>query len=86
MGEVFSGILTTLGFGLDPEGKHNDGSFIAAWRIDAFADLEWFKQQVSDFIRIHQDVTAGGGQLRHPLSRRGGRRTWKGDSWLRVSR
>ena len=50
MGEVFSGILTTLGFGLDPEGKHNDGSFIAAWRIDAFADLEWFKQQVSDFI------------------------------------
>lgn len=50
MGEVFSGILTTLGFGLDPEGKHNDGSFIAAWRIDAFADLDWFKQQVSDFI------------------------------------
>ncbi len=50
MGEVFSGILTTLGFGLDPEGKHNDGSFIAAWRIDAFTDLEWFKQEVSDFI------------------------------------
>lgn len=50
MGEVFSGILTTLGFGLDPEGKHNDGSFIAAWRIDAFTNLDWFKQQVSDFI------------------------------------
>ena len=52
MGEIFSGIMTTLGFGLDPDAKHNDGSFIAAWRIDAFTDLDWFKQQITDFIKF----------------------------------
>lgn len=50
MGEVFSGILTTLGFGHDPEGKHNDGCFYLCWQIEAFMPLAEFKQQVSDFI------------------------------------
>jgi LDH2 family malate/lactate/ureidoglycolate dehydrogenase len=68
MGEVFSGILTTLGFGLDPQGKHNDGSFIAAWRIDAFADLDWFKQQVTDFIKFIKTspLSAGSKGIMYP--------------------
>ena len=47
--EVFSGILTGLGFGVEPTGKHNDGVFMAAFKVDAFRDLETFKQEVTDF-------------------------------------
>lgn len=49
MVEVFSGILTGLGFGVEPTGKHNDGVFMAAFQVDAFRDLETFKQEVTDF-------------------------------------
>ena len=34
--EIFSGILTGLGFGHDPSGRHNDGCFMAAFKVDAF--------------------------------------------------
>jgi uncharacterized oxidoreductase len=47
--EIFSGILTGLGFGHDPSGRHNDGCFMAVFRVDAFLDLERFKQEVTDF-------------------------------------
>jgi len=68
MGEIFSGIMTTLGFGLDPDAKHNDGSFIAAWRIDAFTDLNWFKQQVTDFIKFVKSspLSAGSRGIMYP--------------------
>ena len=68
MGEIFSGIMTTLGFGLDPDAKHNDGSFIAAWRIDAFTDLDWFKQQITDFIKFVKSspLSAGSSGIMYP--------------------
>ena len=68
MGEIFSGIMTTLGFGLDPDAKHNDGSFIAAWRIDAFTDLDWFKQQITDFIKFVKSspLSAGSRGIMYP--------------------
>lgn len=47
--EIFSGILPGLGFGVDPTGRHNDGVFMAAFNVDAFRDLETFKQEVTDF-------------------------------------
>ncbi len=47
--EVFSGILTGLGFGVEPTGKHNDGVFMACFKVDAFRDLGTFKQEVTDF-------------------------------------
>jgi len=47
--EVFSGILTGLGFGVEPTGKHNDGVFMACFKVDAFRDLKTFKQEVTDF-------------------------------------
>jgi len=47
--EIFSGILTGLGFGVEPTGKHNDGVFMACFQVDAFRDLATFKQEVTDF-------------------------------------
>ncbi|KAA1302466.1 MAG: Ldh family oxidoreductase, partial [SAR202 cluster bacterium] len=37
--EIFSGILTGLGFGHDPSGRHNDGCFISVFNVSAFRDL-----------------------------------------------
>lgn len=51
MVEVLSGILTGLGFGVSPSGRHNDGCFMAAFNIAAFRPLDEFKQEVSDFAR-----------------------------------
>ncbi|MBI2166271.1 MAG: Ldh family oxidoreductase [Chloroflexi bacterium] len=50
MVEVFSGLLTGLGFGHDPDGPHNDGSLILAFRVDAFQPLERFKRDVHEFV------------------------------------
>jgi uncharacterized oxidoreductase len=47
--EIFSGILTGLGFGHEPSGRHNDGCFMAAFDVEAFLPLDEFKQQVADF-------------------------------------
>ena len=49
MVEIFSGILTGLGFGVEPSGRHNDGVFMAAFNVEAFRPLEEFKQDVTDF-------------------------------------
>ena len=49
MVEIFSGILTGLGFGIDPSGRHNDGCFMAAFSVDAFRDLDDFKREVTEF-------------------------------------
>lgn len=49
MVEILSGILPSLGFGHDPTGRHNDGCFMAAFRVDAFLDLERFKAEVTEF-------------------------------------
>ncbi len=49
MVEILSGILPGLGFGHEPSGRHNDGIFMAAFRVDAFLDLEQFKREVTEF-------------------------------------
>ena len=36
MVEILSGVLTGLGFGHDPSGRHNDGCFMAAFNVAAF--------------------------------------------------
>lgn len=68
MGEVFSGILTTLGWGHDPAGKHNDGSFYVCWKIEAFMPLAEFKRQVSELVRYVKTAppAAGVGEILHP--------------------
>jgi LDH2 family malate/lactate/ureidoglycolate dehydrogenase len=54
--EIFSGLLTGLGFGIEPTGRHNDGCFIAVFKVSAFRDLNVFKQEVTDFARYLKDT------------------------------
>lgn len=49
--EVFSGILTGLGWGEDPQARHNDGSLFIAINPAAFRPIEEFKAEVTNFAR-----------------------------------
>ncbi|MSO90652.1 MAG: Ldh family oxidoreductase [Acetobacteraceae bacterium] len=51
MVEILCGLLTGLGFGVDPAGRHNDGCFIAVFKVDAFRPLAGFKAEVAEFAR-----------------------------------
>ncbi len=51
MVEILCGLLTGLGFGVEPTGRHNDGCFMACFKVDAFRPLAEFKQEVGEFIR-----------------------------------
>ena len=51
MVEILSGILTGLGFGHDPSGRHNDGCFMAAFDVGAFRDADEFKDEVTQFAQ-----------------------------------
>jgi uncharacterized oxidoreductase len=50
MVEMFSGILTGLGFGIDPQGRHNDGCFIAVFDVNRFRPLDSLKADMGDFV------------------------------------
>lgn len=50
MVETLSGILTGLGFGIDPQGRHNDGSFLAVFDVNAFRPLADFKRDIAAFV------------------------------------
>ena len=47
--EILSGLLTGLGFGIEPTGRHNDGCFIAVFNVAAFRELDVFRQEVTEF-------------------------------------
>src|SRR5206468_6596727 len=49
--EILCGLLTGLGFGVEPTGRHNDGCFMACFKVDAFIPLARFKQEVAEFAR-----------------------------------
>jgi uncharacterized oxidoreductase len=49
--EILCGLLTGLGFGIDPSGRHNDGCFMAAFNVSAFRPLAEFKREVTEFAR-----------------------------------
>ena len=51
MVEVLSGLLTGLGFGVEPTGRHNDGCFMAVFNVAAFRPLKDFKKEVAEFAR-----------------------------------
>ena len=48
-------MLTGLGFGIDPEGRHNDGVFIAAFNLAHFRDVVEFKQDMGEFVEFIKD-------------------------------
>jgi LDH2 family malate/lactate/ureidoglycolate dehydrogenase len=49
--EILCGLLTGLGFGVEPSGRHNDGCFLAVFKVEAFRPLAQFKQEVAEFAR-----------------------------------
>ena len=49
--EILCGLLTGLGFGVEPSGRHNDGCFLAVFKVDAFRPLAEFKREVAEFAR-----------------------------------
>src|ERR1700724_2853067 len=51
MVEILCGLLTGLGFGVEPSGRHNDGCFMACFKVDVFRPLAEFKKEVGEFIR-----------------------------------
>ena len=51
MVEILCGLLTGLGFGVEPTGRHNDGCFMAVFKVDAFRPLADFKREVGEFAR-----------------------------------
>ena len=56
MGEIFCGILTGLGFGVEPSGRHNDGCFLIAIKVEAFRPLLTFRREVADFAQYLKDT------------------------------
>jgi len=56
MVEILCGLLTGLGFGVEPTGRHNDGCFMAVFKVDAFRPLAEFKKEVGDFIRYLKET------------------------------
>ena len=50
MVEILCGLLTGLGFGVEPTGRHNDGCFMAVFNVAAFRPLAEFKKDVGEFI------------------------------------
>ena len=51
MVEILCGLLTGLGYGVEPTGRHNDGCFMAVFKVDAFRPLATFKKDVAEFAR-----------------------------------
>jgi LDH2 family malate/lactate/ureidoglycolate dehydrogenase len=51
MVEVLCGLLTGLGFGVEPTGRHNDGTFMAVFNVAAFRPLQEFRKEVAEFAR-----------------------------------
>ncbi len=64
MVEILCGLLTGLGFGVDPAGRHNDGCFMAVFNVDAFRPLAEFKREVGEFARYLQDTRPAEGFAR----------------------
>jgi uncharacterized oxidoreductase len=52
MVEIFSGLLTGLGFGIDPQARHNDGVFVTAFDVEKFRPLADFKKEVKEFAEF----------------------------------
>jgi LDH2 family malate/lactate/ureidoglycolate dehydrogenase len=56
MVEILCGLLTGLGFGVEPTGRHNDGCFLAVFNVEAFRPLKQFKKEVAEFARYLKDT------------------------------
>jgi len=64
MVEILCGLLTGLGFGIDPSGRHNDGCFMAVFKVEAFRPLKDFKREVAEFARYLKATAPSEGSAR----------------------
>ena len=58
MVEILCGLLTGLGFGVEPTGRHNDGCFMAVFKVEAFRPLAEFKKEVGEFAALSEGDAA----------------------------
>lgn len=58
--ETFASVLPGLGFGVDPRGRHNDGSFMLAIDSSAFSPGD-FKADVAAFVRYLKETPPADG-------------------------
>jgi uncharacterized oxidoreductase len=56
IGEILCGLLTGLGFGVEPTGRHNDGCFMIVFKVDAFRPLAQFRGEVQDLAHYLKDT------------------------------
>ena len=61
MVEILCGLLTGLGFGIEPTGRHNDGCFLSVFKVEAFRPLAEFKKEVAEFARYLKATPAAEG-------------------------
>jgi uncharacterized oxidoreductase len=61
MVEVFAGILTGLGWGVEPSGRHNDGTLMIVINPAAFRPPDQFRAEVSAFARDMQATPPAAG-------------------------
>ena len=54
--EMFCGLLTGLGYGIDPQGRHNDGIFLAVFDVARLRDLDSFTASVGDFVEYLKET------------------------------
>ncbi|MCC6179710.1 MAG: Ldh family oxidoreductase [Chloroflexi bacterium] len=66
--ETLAALLPGLGFGIDPQGRHNDGSFMLAIDPSAFMPLVDFKGQVEAFVGYLKETppAEGFGEVLYP--------------------
>jgi LDH2 family malate/lactate/ureidoglycolate dehydrogenase len=59
--ETLAALLPGLGFGVDPQGRHNDGAFMLVIDPAAFMPLSDFKREVAAFVRYLKETPAAEG-------------------------
>lgn len=66
--EMFCGLLTGLGYGVDPDGRHNDGIFMAVFDVEPLHERAGFEGWVREFIEYIKEtpLAAGFDEILYP--------------------
>ena len=93
--ETLAAILPGLGFGIDPQARHNDGCFLAVFNVEAFRPLAQFKREVREFAEFVKDTPPAKGfsevlypgeiEWRTEKRRRGEGIEVEDDTWEQIS-
>ena len=61
--DIMAGLLTGFGYGANP-GAPNFGHYVAAYSIDAFTEIEGFKEQMDEWSKMMKSTRPAPGQQR----------------------